>query len=251
VPVVPPVVVMEAAHAPAGSRTVATAAELVAFVRMQLAVGRTRDGMHVVSESSARAMQQVQIEKPASAARAWQGLGWRISDWDGTRVIGHGGGTIGQLSFLEAAPEHDLVVVLFTNATTGGLLWEDLGRWLFETLADVHMPRVPKPADPPPDLPLAAYAGVYERLGFRFDLAVDDGELTMRIGLSGPIAELRSDREPPPVRLRAVNRESFYAAVDGDETLVSFLEFNRGRPGYLFAGGRVARRSRSHRRQVP
>jgi hypothetical protein len=32
------------------------------------------------------------------------------------------------------------------------------------------------------------------------------------------------------------------AVSHGDETLVSFLEFRQGRPGYLFAG-RVARRT--------
>jgi hypothetical protein len=33
----------------------------------------------------------------------------------------------------------------------------------------------------------------------------------------------------------------FYLAEDGDEGLVSFLEFEQGRPGYLFTG-RAARR---------
>jgi hypothetical protein len=42
------------------------------------------------------------------------------------------------------------------------------------------------------------------------------------------------------VRLLPVNRESFVTA-DG-KTLVNFLEFRKGRPGYLFAG-RLARRS--------
>ena len=163
-----------------------------------------------------------------------------MADWDGVRVIGHGGGTIGQLSFLQAIPERDLVIVLLTNAMTGSALWEDLGRWLFETLAGVRMPRVPKPADPPPDLSLENYAGTYERLGVHYDVAIEDARLVMRARLSGALAEISGDREQPPVRLLPVNRESFVTA-DG-ETLVSFLEFRKGRPGYLFAG-RVARRS--------
>jgi len=252
VPVVPPVVVMEAAHVPAGSRTVATAAELVRFARVQLSAGTTPDGTNVVTAASARAMEETQIAKPpGSDTHASQGLGWRITDCDGGRVIGHGGGTIGQLSFLEAAPERDLVVVLLTNATTGGRLWEDLGRWLFEELADIRLPKVPQPAEPLLELPLEAYAGVYERLGVRLDVVVEGRELTMRTGFSGPLAQLQDGGEPPRLHLRPVNRESFFTVIAGEDVLVSFLEFRRGRPGYVFVGGRAARRSRSRPRPAP
>jgi CubicO group peptidase (beta-lactamase class C family) len=246
VPVVPPVVIMEMASAPAGSRTVATAAELATFTRVHLAGGTAPDGTQLLSAESARAMQQVQVARPpTSDAPGWQGLGWLLADWDGAqgeaRVVGHGGGTIGQVSFLQAIPERDLVIVLLTNAPTGQLLWRDLGRWLFETLADARVPDVPRPADPPPDLQLGNYAGTYERLGVRYEVTVEDGQLVMVPRLGGRLAELPGT-PPPPVRLRPVNRESFAAAAGDDETLVTFLEFDQGRPGYLFAG-RVARRS--------
>jgi CubicO group peptidase (beta-lactamase class C family) len=124
-------------------------------------------------------MTQVQLARPSgSDAPASQGLGWLMAEWDGQRVIGHGGGTIGQVSFLQAIPERELVIVLLTNAATGGDLWEDLGRWLFETLAGVRMPRVPRPADPPPDISLDDYAGTYERLGVRWDVTVEDATLS-------------------------------------------------------------------------
>jgi CubicO group peptidase (beta-lactamase class C family) len=242
VPAVPPVVIIGASQAPAGSMTAATSAELAAFARMHLAGGLAQDGTPLLSPESARAMQEIQVDRPrASDAPGWQGLGWMLADWDGTRVTGHGGGTIGQLSFLEAIPEHDLVIVLLTNAGTGGALWEDLGRWLFETLAGVAMPKQPKPADPPPDLPLELYTGTYERLSMRLEVTVQDGGLAVAISLSGPIAEMMTD-PIPPLRLRPVDRETFLATdSDGDEDLISFLEFDNGRPGYLFAG-RAARR---------
>ncbi len=242
-PVVPPVVLMEAASVPAGSRTVATAAELVTFARMHLAGGTTAGGTRLLSQESAREMARPQVTRPRScdAAQERQALGWRLAQWDGAHVIGHGGGTIGQVSFLEAIPEHDLVVVLLTNAETGGRLWADLGRWLFETLADVAMPRVPRPADPPPDLPLENYAATYERLGVRFDVTVEDDHLVARASLSGPIAELQSEAEQPAMYLRPVDSELFHAVQDGDDSLVSFLEFEHGRPGYLVAS-RAARR---------
>jgi hypothetical protein len=79
-------------------------------------------------------------------------------------------------------------------------------------------------------------------------LAVSKGDevlqLAMRVHLTGTLAELQGGSAPPPMALRPVDRESFYTVMNGDATLVTFLEFRRGRPGYLFAG-RAARRSRS------
>jgi CubicO group peptidase (beta-lactamase class C family) len=242
VPVVPPVVVMEAASVPSGSRTVSTAAELARFVRMHLAGGTAHDGARLLSADSTRAMTQVQAARPPGVdAPLTQGLGWLMADWEGVRVIGHGGGTIGQVSFLEAIPGRDLIIVLLTNAESGGALWRYLGSWLYETLAGLRMPEVPKAAEPPPDLPLENYAGTYERLGVRYDVVVEDAQLVAHVEVSGPLAELRS--EPlPPMRLRPVNRESFVTAADEGGTLVSFLEFRHGRPGCLVAG-RAARRA--------
>ena len=241
-PRVPPVVIMAMAQSPAGSRTVATAAELAAFARMHLAGGTARDGTRLLAEASVRAMQEVQGPRPrASDAALTQGLGWLMSDWSGVRVIGHGGGTIGQLSFLEAVPEHDLVVVLLTNSETGGALWRDLSRWLFHELAGVRTPRVPRPAEPPPDLPLESYAGTYERLGLRHSVAVEDGQLVVRDTFSGPLADLAGEDEPP-LRLRPVDSETFFTVAESGEALVNFTEFSDGRPGYVHLGGRAARR---------
>jgi CubicO group peptidase (beta-lactamase class C family) len=245
-PQVPPVVIMAMAQSPAGSRTVATAAELAAFARMHLAGGTARDGTRLLSEAGVRAMQETQGSRPrASDAALTQGLGWLLSDWSGARVIGHGGGTIGQLSFLEAVPEHDLVVVLLTNSDTGGSLWRDLGRWLFQVLAGVRTPRVPRPAEPRPGLPLENYAGTYERLGVRHDVAVEDGQLVVRGELSGPLAELSADPSVPPLRLRPVDSEAFFTVGESGEALVSFAGFSDGRPGYIHIGGRAARRAGS------
>lgn len=241
-PRVPPVVIMAMAQSPAGSRTVATAAELAAFARMHLAGGTARDGTRLLSEASVRAMQEIQGPRPrASDAALTQGLGWLMSDWSGVRVIGHGGGTIGQLSFLEAVPTRDLVVVLLTNSGTGGALWRDLSRWLFQELAGVRTPRVPRPAEPPPDLPLENYTGTYERLGLRHDVAMEDGQLMVRETFSGPLADLAGEGEPP-LRLRPVDSETFFTAAESGEALVNFAEFSDGRPGYVHLGGRAARR---------
>ncbi|HEY2551228.1 MAG TPA: serine hydrolase domain-containing protein [Streptosporangiaceae bacterium] len=241
-PVVPPVVIMEEAHVPAGSRTVSTAAELATFARTCMSGGVTLSGERILSEQSVKQMLEVQAARPPSRdVPQAQGLGWLLTDCLGVRVAGHGGGTIGQVSFLEGIPERDLVIVLLTNAEAGQLLWRDLGGWLFETLAGVRLPRVPQPADPAPELRLQDYAGVYERLGVRHEVRAEDGRLVWRTSFTGPLAELHQGPDPE-VALRPVDPGAFHTAEDGYESLVTFLEFRDGRPGYLFSG-RAARRT--------
>jgi CubicO group peptidase (beta-lactamase class C family) len=250
VPVVPPVVLMGTASAPAGSRTVSTAADLAAFARVHLSGGSGPDGARLLSAAGTRAMQDQQASRPSTNdAPAAQGLGWMLAQWGGQRVIGHGGGTIGQTSFLQALPDSDLVVVLLTNWAGGDALWEDLGRWLFETLAGVSMPAVPRPPDPAPDLRLADYAGTYERLGVRYEVTVDGGELVMATEFHGELAETFGAAGSTE-RLQPVTSEAFRVPDASGGTLVRFLEFRDGRPDYLFAG-RAARRRDEGRAAAP
>lgn len=242
-PVVPPVVAMEYAQAPAGSLTTGTAAELVRFVQMHLADGLGPNGTRVLSAESVRAMQQVQTTMPAtSSVPLTQGLGWLMQEWGGKKVIGHGGGTIGQLSFLQAIPEDRLVVALLTNGVTGGLLWRDLGRWLFDELAGVQPAEPPKAPAVPPAVDLERYAGTYERLGLRNHVTVEGDELVLQPEPTGTMAEMQQGQRVPSVRLRAIDQERFAGKSSGVDTVVVFSEFQRGRPGYLFSG-RAARRA--------
>ena len=248
-PVLPPVVLMQYAQAPAGSRTTATAAELVRFVQMHLHSGLSPDGDKVLSPASAAAMQEVQVTRPllTTSPLAAQGLGWALQQWDDKRVIGHGGGTIGQLSFLQCVPEEQLVVALFTNSATGGKVWLELGRWLFDQLAGVEMARALEPPQTPPRLNLARYTGTYERLGVRQVVSEDEDGLVVQLELTDVPDELRPPQPPPPVKLRPIDGERFGARLDGVNDVVAFLDVERGRPSYLFAGGRAAPRTAGRR----
>jgi CubicO group peptidase (beta-lactamase class C family) len=242
--VVPPMVLLEYSHAPAGSVTVATGEELVRFVRMHLEAAAGAGG--VLSRESALAMQHPQRARPSTAdgGPELQGLGWMLEDWSDHRVIGHGGGTVGQMSYLHAVPGEELVVTLLTNSTNGGRMWRALSPWLFEELAGIRVPQPPEPAEPPPRLTLSRYAGTYERLGVRTVVAVDGDRLSMQVTLSGIFAELNNLQDLPAVELRPVDAERFVGQSDGLREVVAFLGFEKGRPGYVFYEGRVSRRRR-------
>jgi CubicO group peptidase (beta-lactamase class C family) len=237
-PGVVPEIMMGRSSAPAGSVTSATATDVLGFVRMHLENGEGPGRSRVLSEKSVRAMQTPQYPMPGSGSdHAHIGLGWIMNEWDGQRVIGHGGGTIGQLSFLQVLPDRDFAVCLLTNSTTGGLLWRDLGGYLFEELAGVTIPRPPQPPAKAPKLDLAVYTGKFERMSQQYELDVVKGELIMTITMTGPLAE-KMGGPPQKLLLRPIDAERFHIKMGaGAEGLVTFSDFDKnGRPGYLFMG---------------
>lgn len=241
-PIVPPAVMMSPSHAPAGSMTVSTPAQVLRFVRMHLSGGLANDRTRVLSEESTKAMQQPSVKMPFIPGLGTQmGLGWMLDEWDGERVLGHGGNTIGQGSYLKVLPDRAFAAILLTNSTTGGLLWRDLARFVFTEFAGVRPAENPKAPAEPPKVDLRKYAGSYTRLGIDFDLKVERGTLVASIQASGAL----SDGSPPQTgKLAVVDREIFLLNIGGEDVVVHFLDFDRdGRPKYLHAGARVSKRT--------
>lgn len=170
---------------PAGLIT-ASAADVLAFARMHLA-----GGLDVLSEPTAAAMTEWQADMPDkhTLGDSW-GLGWIRFDWDGHRVIGHDGNTIGQSAFLRLLPSHGLAVTLLTNGGNTRDLYEELYREIFASLAGVALPPPISPAATPPPVDVAEYAGVYERASMRIEVFEGESGLRMRQTITGPIAAL-------------------------------------------------------------
>ncbi|MEX0874219.1 MAG: serine hydrolase [Actinomycetota bacterium] len=240
-PFVPPMVIMSPSHAPAGSMTSSTPAEVLRFVRMHLNGGRAKDTTRILSAGSVKAMQQPQAKLPESSLGTAMGLGWILSEWDGERVIGHGGGTIGQVSFLQILPDRPFGVCLLTNSTSGGALWRELSRYLYHEFADVRPPEVPSAPEVPPTLDLSKYTGAYTRLGIDIDVSVENEQLVGEMKSTGALASLAGP--PQKIAARPIDKEIFLANLSGEDTIVQFLDFDRsGRPRYMHVGGRVSRR---------
>ncbi len=170
---------------PAGLIT-ASAADVLTFARMHLA-----GGLDVLSGASAAAMTEWQADMPDkhTLGDSW-GLGWIRFDWDGHRVIGHDGNTIGQSAFLRLLPEQGLAVTLLANGGNTRDLCEELYREIFAELAGVAMPRPIEPDGTPPAVDVEEFLGVYERASVRIEVFEGDAGLRMRQTITGPIAEL-------------------------------------------------------------
>jgi CubicO group peptidase (beta-lactamase class C family) len=219
--------------APAGGITT-TAAVVLAFARMHLTGGLAADGSRVLSAQSTADMAAQQVELPDKRylGDSW-GLGWARFGWDGKRLIGHGGSTIGQTAELYLLPEQSLAVVILTNADTGTPLFAALSREIFTEVAGVQPPRPPEPAAPGVQVDFAPHLGRYERQGYTFDVFELEGKPRMRMTLWGPLVE-RLDKTVYEYELRPWDDS-------GDRFVVYIEEAKKWSPVTFYAlptGGR-------------
>ncbi|WP_136024210.1 serine hydrolase [Microbacterium sp. K27] len=203
-PTLAPAWMLPRAMGPAGLVN-STTADVLAFARMHLTGGLAADGTRVLSEESVRRMQQREVDMPDpySLGDAW-GVGWILFDWDGRRLYGHDGNTIGQAAFLRILPDEQLAVTMLTNGGNTHDLYAELFDEIFSELADVHVPAGLTPPEEPFADDFSEFEGIYDRSGVRTEIFRGDEGLRMRTTLNGPLAALLPDpvQEHPLVPVR-------------------------------------------------
>lgn len=224
---------------PAGLIT-ARAADVLAFARLHLSGGVTASGERLLGEDSVRDMQAFHVEVPDKQVLgdSW-GLGWIRFDWNGARLYGHDGNTIGQAAFLRIHQDSGLAVTLLTNGGHGRDLYQDLYREIFAELAGVEMQHPVEPPAEPVDVDITPYLGVYERESVREEVLVGDDGPVLRTTVLGPLAEL----VPDPVDEYALTplREGVYALREpGTQTWMTatFYSLDSGEQ-YVHFGARA------------
>lgn len=211
-----PISMLPRALGPAGLIS-STALETLAFGRMCLAGGTAPDGTRILPAELLREMvtPQVEVPNPWTLLTTHWGLGFGVSTWDGCRVYGHDGDTIGQSAALRMVPDAGVAIALLTNGGNAHDLIEQLLRELCTELCDVELPSRPTPPDPPITVDTTRYVGRYEREGSRLELSERDGALECLITPTGPLANL-SDKKPEPLTLIPVDDRLFLTRV-GDQ----------------------------------
>ena len=166
--------VMPPSNPAAGNQLAMAARGLIAFARMHLADGLASDGTRILSQASARAMRERQIDQPAAVgASTGQGLGWMLSRRPG--VVEHGGNTIGVDAMLRTVPEAGVAVAVLSNGGNAGALIAELLDPLLLELAAI--PPATKLPAPDPGLRAAEperYLGRYETRPVVHEVTRDD-----------------------------------------------------------------------------
>jgi dipeptidyl aminopeptidase/acylaminoacyl peptidase len=236
-PVPAPVWVLPRSAGPAGLIT-STVSDVLAFARMHLTGGRAKDGTQVLGAGSAAAMADKHADLPdkRTLGDSW-GLGWIRYLWDGHRIIGHDGGTLGQSAFLRILPEQGLAVTLLTNGGNTRDLYQDLFQEIFAEVAGVAMPT---PLAPPADeaaADITPWLGTYERASVRMEVLAEGP--TLRVTATGPLAEL-IDRPSEEYAMIAIEPDLFVVRPPDTETwnAVLFYTLPTG-ARYVHHGGRA------------
>lgn len=192
-----------------------TVGDVIEFARMHLRDGVAGDGKQVLSPASVKAMQQeeIAIPDPYTLGSHW-GAGWILFDWDGRRLFGHDGATIGQSTFLRILPDSDLAIALVTNGGSTHDLFLDIYGELLKDLADLEVPVMPTPLDDPPALELDRYTGTYERVAVETEIVEREGKLVAITTTTGMIAELLPEASEEHVLLPA--GEDLFVVKDED-----------------------------------
>lgn len=236
-----PVWAISRSMGPAGT-IISTVADTLAFARLHLDGGIAPDGTRLLSEESAALMASKQADLPDkhTLGDSW-GLGWIRFGWDGQRLIGHDGNTIGQSAFLRLLPSEGLAVTLLTNGGNTRDLYQDLYREILLELADLSMPAPLAPPADPPTVDLHKHVGRYERASTIDEVFVQDGQAVLRSTTTGPIAELVPEptHEYPLVPVDETG-DLFAVRPPGSQTWmpVTFYSLPTGEK-YLHAGVRA------------
>lgn len=202
-----------------------TATELLAFARLHLARGVAPDGTRLLSEQSARAMleRQVEVPDPWTLGSHW-GLGWILMEWGGAQVYGHDGATLGQGGFLRIAPDSELSVSLLCNGGRMRELFQDLYTEIFVEVAGIEMPPAPEPTSDAPSYDVADYVGRYIREGVEMDVAEAENGLSMTVTSTGALAESMG-RDPQVMSLVPFREDVFLAKMPGTDASMPAVFF--------------------------
>jgi CubicO group peptidase (beta-lactamase class C family) len=101
-------------------------ADLAQWMRLQLGRG-TYEGKVIFSKQRSWEMWQPNVAIPISEASAQfnptrhfnlYGMGWSLNDYQGRKIVSHGGGLDGMISQTALMPEENLGVVVLTNSET-------------------------------------------------------------------------------------------------------------------------------------
>ena len=224
----------------AGSTPAMSASDLLKFVVAHLDHGRINRGKRLLSAASVVAMQRQQIRLQRNSRggiKGW-GLGWILHDFDGHKVLGHDGGTIGQYSFLRVSPQKRVAVALLTNGGDAIGAYKDL----FEIFcAEIRKPEPElPPADPKLRIEAGRYVGRYENIQSVISIAEHRG--TLRVSTT-PKGALGTTLKHLPIAF--VDRETAVLASGDpqvDRTTLLFSDKVEDRYAFVQAGFRQYRR---------
>jgi CubicO group peptidase (beta-lactamase class C family) len=118
--------------APAGGHW-STADEMARYMVMQLRGGIGPEGTRIVSEDALLHTRKSQV---GVSAETDYGLGWFVDEWEGVRLIHHGGNSVGFTSSFGFLPNKGLGVLVLMNAQAANSVGSQIRDFVFDLAFD-------------------------------------------------------------------------------------------------------------------
>lgn len=216
------------AHHAAGGLA-STVRDLLRYARFQIS-----NGEGVVSRATLDEMQRPQMRADSNFGDV--GITWAIRNRSGRRVIGHGGGTNGQISVLHFLPDEGIVLAVLTNHQRGGEV----------VVAAERALGIGPPARTAVDIDTSEYEGTYSSRLYDAELKREDGKLLLVHTPKGGFPKKDSPPQPGPPPLPVAFSEPDRLFVTEGPFLGTEAEFLRAADGSLEwfrVGGRIMSRT--------
>lgn len=211
--------------------------DLLRYASFHVGDGKTEDGTQLLTPESLSMMQSTQA--PVWNDETW-GLTWGLDVKNETRLVGHGGGTAGQISLLTLVPEHRFAVAVFTNANSGGFVTNDVTKWALKEYLGLEKPD-PEPIEATEE-ELAEFVGRYSRPMMDLELGMLGGRLiaqaTYKAGF--PTKDSPPPPPPPPTTVGLCEKDRLIV-LDGmmKDATGEVIRKPDGSIGWLRFGGRI------------
>jgi CubicO group peptidase (beta-lactamase class C family) len=223
---------------PAGG-VASTVKDQLKYARFHLGDG-TAQGERVLSPESMKLMQTAQVKGAGNVDAV--GLSWMLRTLNGTRLVGHGGATSGQLSEFQLIPERGFGITVLTNGAPTGTLpraGSDILEWALKHYFGLEET---KPvAQPRPDSELAQYVGTYNSRVMALEVSAKDGELVVQLKVNPEmLGVFQLPDEIPPEIIGFYDTDK---ATDKNGGLWEFIRNPDGSLAWIRAGIRVYKRA--------
>jgi len=167
-----------------------------------------------------------------------------VDDTRAARSMGHGGGTVGQISLLTIVPEHDYGMILVTNSASGRVFNPKVTNLALKQYIGVDTPEVII-MDMSVES-LQEYVGEYEAKLTAVTVAIDDGKLTLSSRYLGgfPTAddEPETTEPSPPLPYGFYERDHIKGLdASNSETIAQFIRED-GKISMIRSGMRLHKR---------
>jgi CubicO group peptidase (beta-lactamase class C family) len=235
-PIVSPLDYLPRAYGPGGNVN-STVGDVLTMARVLLDGGAGIVPAELVREMTAS---RVPVPDPYVIGPEWA-LGFVVCDWGGETVYASDGSTIGQNARLRVLPDSDTAIVLLTNGGPRDSFSTAVLDEVLAELGEVAVPRLPEP-DPALDLDPAAYVGVYERPGTRFEVTAAGRRLHLTHTLHPMEAQFLGKPERIRYELLPVDATHFLMPSDDpleDTRTVAIYDLDGGAARYLHTNCRV------------